>query len=198
VTSSAALHFSFRTVLDNETRFLFLLQAVSRVSDQMTRLALEQGNLRDLRIRDLAGDSIPATPREALEKILAILPRKEEAWEDATDRDEDDKACRMAFALLADPANRAPFVRAACELANRKATWNAHDMKFPAAAFEVASCVSQPWRPHVLAATVHALHGPASADAPVFDQAREVLATPRRRTGQSQHSARRLPYSSYC
>ena len=84
----------------------------------------------------------------------------------------------MAFALLSEPGNRPAFIRAACELANRKSTWNAHDMKFPAAAFEDAGYLSERWRPHFLAATVHALHGPASADAPVFEHAREVLAAP--------------------
>ncbi len=176
VTSSNALHFAFRTVLEHETRFLFLLQAVSRVSDQMTRLALEKGHLRNIRIRDLAGDDIPAATQDAIEAILARLPAKKDHWEgDAMGRDQDEKACRMAFALVSDPGNRGAFMRAACDLANRKSTWNAHDMKFPAAAFENTRIVGENWRPHILAATVHALHGPASADAPVFAQAREAL-----------------------
>jgi hypothetical protein len=176
VTSSNALHFAFRTVLDHETRLLFLLQAVSRVSDQMTRLALEKGDLRDLRIRDLAGDDLPAATPDAIEAIFAQLPAKKDDWKgDATNRDQDEKACRMAFALVSDPGNRPEFMGAACNLANRKATWNAHDMKFPAAAFENTGVVSETWRPHILAATVHALHGPASADAPFFAHAREAL-----------------------
>jgi hypothetical protein len=177
VTSSNALHFSFRTVLDNATRLLFLLQAVSRVSDQMTRLALKRGDLLDLRIRDLARDDIPAAPQDAIDEIFSQLPAKGETWEVNTGRDQDHKACRMAFTLLADRGNRMPFIRATCKLANRKATWNAHDMKFPAAAFENTDHISEPWRPHLLAATIHAVHGPASGDAPVFDHAREVLAT---------------------
>ncbi|MDA1017864.1 MAG: hypothetical protein O3A00_25830, partial [Planctomycetota bacterium] len=169
VTSSNALHYAFRTMLDQETRLLFLLQAVSRVSDQMTRLALENGDLRDIRIRDLAGDDIPAKSPDAVEAIFRMLPAKKESWEgDATGRDQDEKACRMAFALLSEPGNRPAFIRAACELAGRKSTWNAHDIKFPAAAFEDTGYVSEQWRPHFLAATVHALHGPASADDPVF------------------------------
>jgi hypothetical protein len=177
VTSSNALHFSFRTALDDETRLLFLLQATARISDQMTRLALERGDLRDVRIRDLEPAEIPADPRDAIEDVFALLPQKGEDWEDTVDRDKDEQACRMAFALLADSGHRIPFMRAACEHVNRKATWNAHDMKFPAAAFEDTGFLSEPWRPHFLAATVHALHGPASKDTPVFEQARDVLAT---------------------
>ena len=83
----------------------------------------------------------------------------------------------MAFALLGDAANRSPFIRVACEHLNRKATWNAHDFKYPAAAFENLSFLSERWRPHSLAATVHAIHGPQSEDTPVFSKAKEVLAT---------------------
>jgi hypothetical protein len=155
---------------------LLLLQAVSRVSEQMTGLALKRGHLRDIRIRDLAGEEIPAMPQDAIQAIFSTLPAKAERWEDDTGRDQDEKACRMAFTLLAEPANRVPFIRTTCNLANRKATWNAHDMKFPAAAFEDTSFISEQWRPRFLAATVHAVHGTASADAPVFDHAREVLA----------------------
>jgi hypothetical protein len=64
----------------------------------------------------------------------------------------------------------------ACFYVNRKATWNAHDFKFPAAAFEDIHFISERWRPHFLAATANVLHGPASDDAPIFAQAREVLA----------------------
>jgi hypothetical protein len=40
----------------------------------------------------------------------------------------------------------------------------------------MAGFISERWRPHVLAATVHAIHGPQSEDALIFAQAREMLA----------------------
>jgi hypothetical protein len=179
VTSSNALHFAFRTALDSETRLLLLLQATSRLSDQMTRLSLEGGYLRDARITNLEPAAVPAQPQDALDEIFSLLPRNDPDHKkgDASDRESDEQACRKAFALLHDPSNRSAFMNAACGYIVRKATWNAHDFKFPAAAFEDAGFISERWRPHFLAATVHALHGRASPDTPVFTHAREVLAT---------------------
>jgi hypothetical protein len=53
---------------------------------------------------------------------------------------------------------------------------NAHDYKYSAAAFEDAAFISQRWRSTFLAATTNVLHGPASADSPLLQEAREVLA----------------------
>jgi hypothetical protein len=145
----------------------------------MTRLALKNDLVRDIRIRDVEPGEIRSKPQETIEEIFAILPHKHadhKEW-DFADRESDEKACRMAFALLGDPANRVPFFRAACQHLNHKGTWNAHDFKFPAAAFEDVDLISERWRPYFLAATVHAIHGPQSKDAPVFAQAREILAT---------------------
>ena len=182
VTSSNALHFAFRTVLDTETRLLLLLQATSRLSDQMTRLALKSGSLRDIHIRSLEPVEIRVQPLDTIDEIFALLPpkdpdrRKEDGYL-TKDRDSDDKACQMAFALLENSDNRVPFIRATCEHLSHKGSWNAHDMKFPAAAMEDVGFISERWRPHVLASTVHAIHGPQSPDTPVFKEAREILAT---------------------
>jgi hypothetical protein len=179
VTSSNALHYAFRNTMDNETRLLLLLQAAARISDQMTRRALDKGQLRDIRIADLGPAEVSAERETAIQEIFALLPckRLNDAAGDAVDRPNDDEACRKAFALLTVPSHRSAFIRSACELVNRKATWNAHDFKFPAAAFEDTGFISECWRPHFLAATVHAIHGPRSEDAPIFEQAREMLAT---------------------
>jgi hypothetical protein len=56
-----------------------------------------------------------------------------------------------------------------------KATNNPHDYKYPVAAFEDAAVVSPRWQPYLLAASVHALHGTASADTPALVQARVAL-----------------------
>lgn len=179
VTSSNALHYAFRIAMDDETRLLLLLQATSRISDQMTRRSLEKDFVRDRRIVDLEPTQIPSRTEDAIEEIFTLLPRKRlnDMAGDAVARPKDDEACRKAFTLLTVGATRAQYIQAACEYVNRKATWNAHDFKFPAAAFEDVNYISERWRPHFLAATVHALHGSASDDAPVFLQAREALST---------------------
>jgi hypothetical protein len=179
VTSSNALHHAFRNTMDDETRLLLLLQGAARISDQMTRRALDKGCVRDIRVADLQAAEIPGKPEAAIQEIFSLLPPKRlnDAAGDAMDRPKDDEACQKAFALLKIAGQRSGFVRAACEFVNRKATWNAHDFKFPAAAFEDAGFISDRWRPHFLAATVNAIHGPQSEDTAVFSQAREVLAS---------------------
>jgi hypothetical protein len=57
----------------------------------------------------------------------------------------------------------------------RKASNDAHDYKFMAAIFEEAGWVSPEWQPHLLAASVHFLHGNQSPDHAVVEQAREAL-----------------------
>jgi hypothetical protein len=165
--------------MDDETRLLLLLQGAARISDQMTRRALDKGCVRDIRVADLQAAEIPGKPEAAIQEIFSLLPPKRlnDAAGDAMDRPKDDEACQKAFALLKIAGQRSGFVRAACEFVNRKATWNAHDFKFPAAAFEDAGFISDRWRPHFLAATVNAIHGPQSEDTAVFSQAREVLAS---------------------
>jgi len=179
VTSSNALHFAFRVALDSQTRLLLLLQATSRISDQMTKLSLNAGRLRDCRIVDAEPADVPSNRAEAIEEIFELLPYKhpDHKEKDALDRASDDAAYCKTLVLLRDVENRSPFIHAACRYLVRKATWNAHDFKFPAAAFEDAGLISERWRPYFLASTVHALHGKASDDAPIFAQAREVLAT---------------------
>jgi hypothetical protein len=86
-----------------------------------------------------------------------------------------DAASRKAFALLQDPAGQAGFKRAARGLLCAKATADPHDLKYPVAAFEDSTLVSQEWTPHLLAASVHALHGIASEDSAVLTKAREAL-----------------------
>lgn len=176
VTTTNALHFAFRTAMDSQTRLLLVLQAVTRVSEQMTKISLQRGRLRDIRITELESGKIPSSLQDTVADIFSLLsgPAEDKAAH-LLNRPREDAACRKAFALLQTPDNRSAFMRSACEYINRKATPNAHDFKFPAAAFEDVGFISERWRPHFLAATVHALHGSASEDAPVFAHAREEL-----------------------
>jgi hypothetical protein len=176
VTSTNALHFAFRTVLDGPTRLLILLQAACWVSEKMTGLSIQKGRLRDLRITELEPAEVPADTTAAVERVFELFPFKSDNRpdRDRLDRDKDDLACRSALTLLKATDGRRAFAAAANRYLNAKAD-NSHDYKYAAAAFEDAAQVSERWRPTFLAPTVTVLHGPASADAPVFRQACEAL-----------------------
>jgi hypothetical protein len=67
----------------------------------------------DVRIRDLEPADIRANAKDTIDEIFSLLPHKDpdhKEW-DSIDRESDEKACRMAFALLSDAANRTPFIR---------------------------------------------------------------------------------------
>ena len=174
VTSTNALRYSFRTVLESRTRLLVLLQAICWVSDKMTGLALKRGRLRDLRITRLDPVDVPSDSADAAAQIFDLLPDKSDARVDKLHRDKDDLASRSALSLVQSASGRHNFAAVATTHLNAKAN-NSHDYKYTAAAFEDVSSISERWRPAFLAATVNVLHGPASADTPVFKQAREVL-----------------------
>ncbi len=110
--------------------------------------------------------------------VFRLLPRKDFLYEQKTDdeRQGSDEACRATLALLRKAENVGPFLRTARELMCVKASVDPHDMKYPAAAFDDAFAASPEWLPYLLASTVHALHGPQSADSASLVEAREALA----------------------
>ena len=81
----------------------------------------------------------------------------------------------MSFALLQTAANQVAFKQAARSLLCLKATRDPHDLKYPVAAFEDTTLANAEWRPYLLASSVHALHGTASADSTALVQARKAL-----------------------
>ena len=87
-----------------------------------------------------------------------------------------DEACRKVFVLAKERPETVPlFVQAAQSWLCQKASGDAHDYKYPTAIFEAAQWVSPRWQPHLLAASVHFLHGKQSPDHPVVQQSREAL-----------------------
>ena len=87
-----------------------------------------------------------------------------------------DEACRKVFVLAKERPEAVPlFVQAAQSWLCQKASGDAHDYKFLAAILEEAQWVSPRWQPHLLAASVHFLHGKQSPDHPVVQQSREAL-----------------------
>jgi len=178
VTGTNALRYGFETCADDRVRFLLLLQAIPLIGDLFIHEGRKEDDLRPL---DLAELQVSASgKRLSMDDIFAILPTKmAEPREDdrGASRDRSDEACRAAFALLQSEDGQAHFQQYARSLLCRKATDNPHDFKYPVAAFEDVSLVSPDWRPYLLAASVHALHGVASPDAKVLIQAKAALAS---------------------
>jgi hypothetical protein len=164
-----------------------LLQAVSWTADK-TASELRDGSLRTIPITALEPptDPLPPTAEETVAQVFALIPARHYEWNPQAQtavttygvREDADRACRQVFVLGRDRPDAVPlFVQAARSWMCRKASNDAHDYKFLAAIVEAAGRVSPEWRPHLLAASVHFLHGTQSPDHPVVARAREALAS---------------------
>jgi hypothetical protein len=173
-TSGNALHHLFKACEDARTRFFITLQAAAWAAAFLKNEG-DRGMLRDLQITALPETEVPASADAAVEKIFSLLPPRP-FREEIEDRSGQDEACRLALAFGRSEAHRAAFVATARRLVAAKATINSHDVKFPVAIFENLAWVNPPWRPHVLAASVHFLHGTQMPDSPVIESARLALA----------------------
>jgi hypothetical protein len=170
-TSANALRYAFATTTSPRTRLLILLQAVAWAGDFT---GAESKNLRPLRITELEGAKLPGTGPEAVAEIFALLPARQD--NKVGPRAAQDDSCRRVYALGKIYPNAFPqFVQAALSWLSLKAGFNSHEYKFPQAIFENAEWVSLPWRPHILAASAHYLHGRQSPDSAVTRQVKEEL-----------------------
>lgn len=108
-----------------------------------------------------------------------LPPRRTEHW--FRDRSQVDTAARLAFSLARHGAKAGdatvvrPFFRTARRLLRHKSSFDAHDLKAPIAFFENVQCISPEWRPHLIAASVHNLHGTQMDDNPIVAEARAAL-----------------------
>src|SRR5262249_10956164 len=130
-----------------------------------------------MNLLDLNADDTKASARIA--DVFAMLPNKtKDPSPEAAEayRKASDEACKMSFALLQKSDNLVAFEQTARRLLCVKATRDPHDLKYPVAAFEDTTLANPEWRTYLLASSVHALHGTASADSPVLAQARKALA----------------------
>ena len=175
VTSTNALRFCFDCTGDDRARLLLLLQGAGALCDVFVRPARAESQLRDMSLLDLRAGG--AGPPAKVADVFAMLPHKDNFYveKDPSERLASDRACQVAFDCLGQSGNDAAFRSAARSFLCVKASPNPHDIKYPAAAFEDAALVDPRWRPHLLAASVHALHGTNSHDAPVLVQARAAL-----------------------
>ena len=186
-TAANALRYAFRTSASPQTRLLILLQAVAWMGD-FARAQLGAQNLADTKPTDLSGAE-PAKPEVDADRVVAdvfaSLPPHQYLYDYRTRVGvghhlprKDDRAApaRAVFALLTrNPDAAGAFAQAARHWLCRKATVDAHEYKLPVALFEDYELVSVAWRPRLLAASAHWLHGPQSEDAAPARQAREVL-----------------------
>jgi hypothetical protein len=180
-TTTNALHYAFRTSSAARTRFLVLLQSVAWVAHNARASA---GDSRDIQLTRLPATALPAADDDAVAEVFALLPSRTYRWDAQAkkaittygQRADADLACRKVFALASErPAAALLYAAEARRWLCRKASADTHDYKFPAAILEDVEWVSPAWRPHLLAASVHWLHGKQSPDAPVVEQAREAL-----------------------
>jgi hypothetical protein len=178
VTSTNALRFAFNCASDDRARLLNLLQSVGLLGDLFVVTGRKEGQLREMNLLDLKADGHNHAGKAGVADIFAMLPKKENVYppnQSNGDRAASDKACQLSFAQLQVSANVPEFKRTARSLLCLKATEDPHDLKYPVAAFEDANQVSPQWRPYLLASSVHALHGPASADSSVLVKAKQAL-----------------------
>jgi hypothetical protein len=168
VTTTNALRYGFDLVDDPQAKLLNLLQAAGVVCDFYVRRISKEGNLRDMSLLDLKNN--PGKATGTLRDVFELLPFKaRDHFEPKPgEREASDQACHLAFELLRNENNHAAFMQTARSFLCVKASLDPHDIKFPAAVFEDAYSVSAEWRPYLLAASVHSLHGTRSADTSVL------------------------------
>jgi hypothetical protein len=183
-TSTAALRYAASASDSMRTRLLALLQGVAWAGDK-TAAELQTKTLRDIEILQLAPAALPAEPEEAVAEIFAQLPPRHYHWDAQAkqavttygERSDADEACRKVFALAQRiPDARTLYMQAARSWMCQKSTDDPHDYKFLATILEEAEAGSPEWQPHILAASVHFIHGKQSPDYHAVQQAREALA----------------------
>ena len=175
VTTTNALRYGFHLIDDGPGKLLNLLQAAGVVSDFYVRHMSKEGKLREVSLVELqppAGET-----KWTLQDVFDLLPFKGRTYTEksAQERAASDKASQIAFGLLGKAGNDSAFMRKARSFLCVKASLDPHDIKYPAAVFEDAALVSAPWRPYLLASSVHALHGAKSADSPALVQVRDMV-----------------------
>jgi hypothetical protein len=182
-TSTTALRHASRASDSMRTRFLALLQAVAWAADK-TASELQGKSLRDIQITQMPRAELPADSGEAVADIFSQVPPRHYSWDAQNrkaittygNRADADEACRKVFTLAHERPEAMPlYLQAAQSWMCRKSSTDPHEYKFLAAILEEAKLVSPEWQPHLLAASVHFLHGKQSPDFPAVQEAREAL-----------------------
>lgn len=169
-TSANALHYFYRNTKSSEARLLITLQAIGWMTE-FTRAETKRDMLRDISVINLKSDISPESSNDITEDIFSHLGSQPVGDEPhgyryrISTRENLDIAAKKAFTLASSPSHTKAFTTKAQNLLFQKATPNHHDIKFPTAVFENLNFVSPIWRGHLLATSVHWLHGYQSPDA---------------------------------
>lgn len=184
-TSTNALRFAFDECSDPHIRMYTLLAAVAwatkfHSAERWTR----EGKpwLREMKITDLPLREVNGSPAEFVAKIFDMQPKKrhDESQKEILvgregPREDQDKVAELAFSYANKFRDHRHYIEVARLLTSMKSTQDAHDVKFPVAIFENHGLVNPLWRPHLIAASSHYLHGTKMTDNPAVRTAREML-----------------------
>lgn len=184
-TSANALRLAFDECGDLKIRMYTLLAAVAWATKfyQAERKTSEgRAWLRDMKITDLPIREIGDRSGDIVAEIFALQPKRrhdESQKEILTGREgareEQDKVGELAFAYASKFPDHSPYFQTARLLTSLKSTQDAHDVKFPAAIFENYGQVNPKWRPHLIAASSHYMHGTRMPDNPAVSEAKNLL-----------------------
>jgi hypothetical protein len=179
-TAVNALHCAFNAASAPRVRLLILLQATAWVGD-FVRSHLGDRGLDDTKPVDLGGARPAASTAEGVKELFELLPprtydSKTKGGYALARREARADLGRKVFALVSrEPAAAGEYAQAARGWLCAKAAVEAHEFKLPAALFEDHESVSPEWRPRLLAASAHWLHGKQSPDSGVFQEARREI-----------------------
>ena len=169
VTCTNALHFMFRSLQDPTSRLYAMLEAVEWTTSFLARERARPA-LRDLDL--LAVEPAVDGGKETLEEAFSLLPPRRFASMSRYGVDDVDRAMRMVLGWANSADDHLPFLQIAQRLMCIKSTPEVHDFKFPIALFENCRFASPEWRPYLLAASTHVLHGTDMEDSKIVQQAR--------------------------
>lgn len=173
VTCVNALHYMFRTATEADAKLYAVLEAVEWATSFLARERARPA-LRELDLLKIA--PVTVSDADAMEAIFTRLPPRRFASMSRPGFENVDQAMKIALAWAQRHSNHQLFFQTAMQLMCIKSTAEVHDFKFPMALFENYDHASPVWKPYLLAASVHVLHGTIMEDSKIVKQAREQLA----------------------
>lgn len=184
-TSANSLRFVFDECSDPKIRMYTLLAAVAWATKfYAAERKTQEGRawLRDMKITELPIREVDNLPEKVVAEIFDLQPKrrhdvsqKEILTGREGAREDQDKVSELAFSYAHKHPDHRHYFQAARLLTSMKSTQDAHDVKFPAAIFENYGQVNPKWRPHLIAASSHYMHGTQMQDNPAVSEARDLL-----------------------
>ena len=184
-TSANALRFAFDQCADLNIRMYTLLAAVAWATKFYAAERVTPNGkmwLRDLNITKFAVREVTAGPQELVAEICDLQPKRrhDESQKEIMvgregAREDQDRVAELTFAYASKYPDHRHYIEAARLLTSMKSTQDAHDIKFPVAIFENYELINPQWRPHLIAASSHYMHGTTMNDNPAVRRAKELL-----------------------